>query len=147
MKITITATQKTRAVAIVPIGLGLLLTAPGFSIGFVGITDMAPSSPRGFAGLAELLGYLYCTWVIFYSTRLLIAHFLNNALDRIGYLVAASVLAYGFYLLMTVICLEASLEHKQAFIQPLQPLGWFSLLQISLRTAPNLWRKMRSLLN
>jgi len=46
--------------------IGLLLVAPGFYIGFLGITDMAPSSPRGVAGFAELFGYLFWVWAVFF---------------------------------------------------------------------------------
>jgi hypothetical protein len=140
------AAQRTRAASIVSIVAGLILTVPGFTVGFLGLTDMGPSSPQGSAALAELLGYAFCTWAIFTAIKLLFARFLSDVLASVGYLIASFVLAYGFYLLMTVIGLEASLKHKQAFTRPLQPLGWLCLLLMSIWAGIRLWRKMRSAL-
>jgi hypothetical protein len=86
-----------------------------------------PSSPQGFAGLAEIFGFGFWAWAIFSSIRLLIKQFLEDVFGQIGSLFAAAVIAYGFYLLMTVIGLEATLEHKRAFTWVLQPLGWIVL--------------------
>jgi hypothetical protein len=67
-----------------------LLTLPGLFIGYLGITDMAPSSPRGFAALAEIFGFGFWAWAIFSSTRLLIERFLEDVFEQIGSLFAAS---------------------------------------------------------
>lgn len=106
--------------------IGLLLVAPGFYIGFLGITDMAPSSPRGVAGFAELFGYLFWVWAVFSSINILSRRFLEDVPGRMGSLFAALVIAYGFYLLMDVIMFEASMKHKEAFTCVLQPLGWIA---------------------
>jgi len=112
---------------IVSFCMSFLLMAPGFYVGILGLTDMAPSSPRGFSALAELMGFGFCTWAIFSSIRAQSERFLNDVLAQTGSLIATFVLAYGFYLLMTVIGLEASSEHKEALIRPLQPLGLIGL--------------------
>jgi hypothetical protein len=107
--------------------ISFLLTFPGLFVGYLGITDMAPSSPQGFAGLAEIFGFGFWAWAILSSIRLLINRFLEDVFGQIGSLFAAGVIAYGFYLLMTVIGLEATFEHKRAFTWVLQPLGWIAL--------------------
>ena len=65
-------------------------------------------------------------------------------MKRPGLLIAAVVLAYGFYLLMTVIGLDASLSHKEDFTRPLQPLGWLGLLLLVYQTAQWCRRKADS---
>lgn len=117
--------------------ISLLLTFPGLFIGLLGITDMAPSSPQGFAALAEIFGFGFWAWAIFSSIRALIERFLKDVFGQIGSLFAAAVIAYGFYLLMTVIGLEATFEHKQAFTWVLQPLGWIALLLLISKLAQN----------
>src|ERR1700733_4984443 len=111
MVVKLNTFQHSRGATIVSVFLSILLTAPGFSVGFMGITDELPSSPRGVAGFAEMAGFLFCAWSFYIAARLLTQKFLENMLARIGYLVASCVLAYGFYLLMSVLGLEASFEH------------------------------------
>jgi len=113
--------------------IGILLTAPGFYIGLLGLTDMAPSSPRGFPAIAELLGFGFCAWAVFSSIRLLSERFLNDLFVGISSVIAAAVLGCGFYLLMTVLGLEASFKHKETFTQALQSLGVVALVLLASR--------------
>ena len=123
--------------------IGLLLTAPGFYIGLLGITDMAPSSPRGVAGFAELFGYGFWVWAVFSSIRTLSRRFLEDILGQMENLLAALVVAYGFYLLMDVIGFEASMKHKHAFTGVLQPLGWAGALLLTARLIRSMCARLR----
>jgi hypothetical protein len=104
---------------------------------------MAPSSPRGFAGLAELFGFGCWAWAVFSSIRVLAERFLADAFGRTENLFAAAVIGYGFYLLMTVLGLEATMKHKDAYTGLLQPLGWMATLLLVSKIPGRLWRRSK----
>lgn len=53
--------------------LSLLLTAPGWVVGFQGIAD--DMGPAGFAGIAEMAGFIFAGWAVFHSIRTLLRQF------------------------------------------------------------------------
>ena len=78
--------------------------------------------------------------------RLLLLDFLGHIRVRTGGLAAALVLALGWYLLMDVIGMEASRDHKRAYTGALQPLGWFALVLLVVRVVPWAWQRVRAAL-
>jgi len=121
----------------------VLLTLPGLYIGLLGIADMAPSSPHGGAAFAEWFGFGFWVWAVFCSIRLLCERFLKDIFG-VENLIAAAVVAYGFYLLMTVLGLEATLKHKEAFTFVLQPVGWLAALIFAAKLVRRLLLKQKS---
>lgn len=123
------------------LSISLLLTVPGSYVGLAGLTDGI--GPAGFAGLSELLGFIFCIWSVFKSTRLHMMEFFAEPVRRTGNLIAAVVLPGGFFLLTTVIGLEASLEHKKVFTDAMQSLGWLICALATFRFGSWCWGRAR----
>jgi hypothetical protein len=137
--------QTNRAVSttsVISFWLGLLLTAPGWVMGYLGVDDGI--GPTGPPGVAEMAGFVFSGWAVFHSIRMLFRQFFDDPLARMGYLGAAVALAGGFYLLMTIIGSEASMNHKRAYTGALQPLGYFGLALLTIRVALWLWPRVKA---
>jgi hypothetical protein len=117
------------------VALSGLMTAPGLVIGLEGLADGI--GPIGLEGLIEMAGFVFCAWSVFQSTNSLTEQFLVAPFSRAAQLVAAIVVCGGFFLLMSTIGSDASIEHKRYFTVALQPLGWCGAALLVARTA---WR-------
>jgi hypothetical protein len=131
-----------RASSIASLWLSALLAAPGWVVGVLGLTDGI--GPTGLAGLTEMAGFVFSGWTVFRSIRMLLREFFDAPLARTGCLVAAVALACGFFLLMSVIGLEANVDHKRAFTTALQLLGYFGLALLVVRVALWSWPRLKA---
>ena len=120
-----------RAAAFTTKAVSLVLTAPGFAVGIVGITDGI--GPTGLPGLLELAGFVFCGWAVCVAIEALLRRFLHTPKETFGHLAAALVLSGGFYFLLNVLGLEASLAHKRLFSMAMTLLGGFALLLFGYR--------------
>lgn len=130
------------ATSIASFWLSLLLTAPGWVVGFQGVAD--EMGPTGFAGIAEMAGFVFIGWAVFHSIRTLLGQFWGAPLARMGCLAAALALGCGFYLFLTVIGLEATMSHKRAYTDALQPFGYFGLALLVVRVALWSWPRVKA---